>query len=295
MSQSNFPATANKQGNKKGILRLILKLSGFLSGAALFFYSLAQTAYMFFLIQILNSYPFWDYSSGYRLQLAPFEAVYGDLKYAPPPFHFLKYTQLFDLFIALAFVGLFLAQLSIANKITKKSTISALGFTALVGGIICSVIVFLETEVLTGQNLPWGSYSWGSERVSYNTQFLGTEYNCLFLNYTELLIIAAFMAVIGFLLWNHYGANKPKSPPTWTVAVLFAASLATVIVGSLLMFPNVEFSSSVPNSSIPATPYAVQGTFLVWGGAILLMLSFVCLGLKLRQKFPNRPLRFRHR
>ena len=169
-------------------------------GMILFLLGLGLAAYLFFLIQILNSYPFWDYINGYRLQLKPFTAVYGDITYLPSPLQFLKYTQLFDISVALAFIGLFIWKLSGSGKVTRKTILSASGFTLLVTGTICAVIVYLQIDVLTSKHLPWGAYAWGSERVAYNTQFMGAEYNCTFLNYTQLLYLSVLMAIIGFIL-----------------------------------------------------------------------------------------------
>jgi hypothetical protein len=250
-------------------------------GIFLFLLGLGLSAYLFFLIQILNSYPFWDYVNGYRLQLKPFTAVYGDITYLPAPFQFLKYTQLFDIGVALAFIGLFIWKLSGSRNVTRKTILSASGFTLLVTGTICAVIVYLEIDVLTSKYLPWGSYAWGSERVAYNTQFMGAEYNCSFLNYTQLLYISILMAIIGFILWNHYSNAKLTAPSTLVVVSLFIASFALLISGLLLMFPTAKFTS--PDPSIPATPYAIQGTMLVWTGAVLLMVSIINFCKKLKQ------------
>jgi hypothetical protein len=250
-------------------------------GIFLFLLGLGLSAYLFFLIQILNSYPFWDYVNGYRLQLKPFTAVYGDITYLPAPFQFLKYTQLFDIGVALAFIGLFIWKLSGSGKANRKTILSVSGFTLLVTGTICAVIVYLEIDVLTSKYLPWGSYAWGSERVAYNTQFMGAEYNCSFLNYTQLLYISILMAIIGFILWNHYSNAKLTAPSTLVVVSLFIASFAFLISGLLLMFPTAKFTS--PDPSIPATPYAIQGTMLVWTGAVLLMVSIINFCKKLKQ------------
>jgi hypothetical protein len=242
---------------------------------------LGLVTYLFFLIQILNSYPFWDYINGYRLQLKPFTAVYGDITYLPSPLQFLKYTQLFDIGVALAFIGLFIWKLSGSGKVTRKTILSASGFTLLVTGTICAVIVYLQIDVLTGKHLPWGAYAWGTERVAYNTQFMGAEYNCTFLNYTQLLYLSVLMAIIGFILWNHYSNAKLSAPSALVVASLFVVSFVFLISGLFLLFPTVKFTS--PDPSIPATPYAIQGTFSVWIGAVFLMVSIINFCKKLKQ------------
>ena len=264
-----------KDNQKKAINRYrILGIILFLFGAAL-------SAFLFFLIQILNSYPFWDYINGYRLQLQPFTAVYGDITYLPWPFQFLRYTQLFDISVALAFIGVFVWKLADSGKFNRRAVLSASGYTLLVTGTICAVIVYLQIDVLTWVHLPWGEYAWASERVSYNTQFLGSEYNCSFLNYAQLLYLSVSMAVIGFTLWNHYSGTKIKASSTLVVASLFIASFALLISGLLFMFPTVKFA--YPDPSMPATPYAVQGTLLVWTGALCLTVSLISFYKKLRQ------------
>lgn len=250
-------------------------------GIFLFLLGSGLSAYLFFLIQILNSYPFWDYVNGYRLQLKPFTAVYGDITYLPSPFQFLKYTQLFDIGVALAFIGLFIWKLSGSGKVNRNMILSASGFTLLVTGTICAVIVYLQINVLTGKNLPWGAYAWGTERVAYNTQFMGAEYNCSFLNYNQLLYLSVLMAIVGFILWNHYSNAKLTAPSTLVVVSLFIASFTFLISGILLMFPTTKFTS--PDPLIPATPYAIQGTILVWTGAVLLMVSIISFFKKLKQ------------
>ena len=268
MDKVNQKRTANKYG--------------FL-GLILFVFGLAVAAVLFFFIQILNSYPFWDYINGYRLQLGPLTGIYGDITYLPAPLQFFRFTQLFDLAVASAFIGLFVWKLADAGKVTRRTILSASGFTLLVTGTICAVIVYLQVDVLTAVNLPWGAYAWGSERVAYNTQFMGAEYNCTFLNYTQLLYISVFLAAAGFLLWAYFTTVNFKAPSTLTVACLFAASLALLISGLMLLFPGAKFSS--PEPSMPATPYAVQATFLVWGGAALLIASVINLSIKIKQAF----------
>ena len=272
---SLFSGRAGKDEENRGVnLYSDLGLTLFLTGSTL-------AGFLFFLIQIMNSYPFWDYINGYRLNLGFFTGIYGDITYLPAPFQFLKFTQAFDFSVALAFVGLFIWQLSSSRKINRKVVASALGFTLLVMGVICAVIVYLQIDVLTGRNLPWGSYAWGSERVAYNTQFLGSEYNCAFLNYTQLLYISVIIAFVGFILWNLQNKLELKAPRSLLVGALFIISFALLISGILLMFPAQKFTS--PDPSMPATPYAIQGVMLVWTGAIFLMISIVGFSLKLKQ------------
>ncbi len=264
----------------KDTRKITVKKYGFL-GKILFLAGSVLSGYLFFLIQILNSYPFWDYINGYRLQLKPFTAVYGDITYLPWPIQFLKYTQLFDIGVASAFTGLFIWKLSSFGKVSRRAVLSASGFTLLVTGTICAVIVYLQINVLTEKNLPWGAYAWGTERVAYNTQFMGAEYNCSFLNYSQLLYISVSMVIIGFILWSHFSVAKLKAPSTLAILSLFVASFALLISGLFLLFPAAKFTS--PDPSIPATPYAIQGTMLVWTGAILLMFCIInfCEKLKL--------------
>ncbi|MGA3059051.1 MAG: hypothetical protein ABSD92_01650 [Candidatus Bathyarchaeia archaeon] len=250
-------------------------------GLTLFLIGLTLAGFLFFLIQIMNSYPFWDYINGYRLNLGFFTGIFGDISYLPAPFQFFKFTQVFDFSLALAFVGLFIWELSSPGKVNKKTVASALGFTLLVTGVICAVIVYLQIDVLTGRNLPWGSYAWGSERVAYNTQFLGSEYNCTFLNYTQLLYISVIIALAGFIIWNLQKKPELKAPRSLLIGTLFIISFALLVSGILLMFPAQKFTSPDPNMS--ATPYAVQGVMLVWTGAAFLMSSIVGLCLKLKQ------------
>ena len=266
-----------------------------LLGIILSVFGLGVAAFLFFLIQILNSYPFWDYINGYRLSLYPFTGVFGDITYLPFPFQFVRFTQLFDFSVVLAFIGLFVWQLSGSGKVSRKTILSASGFTLLVTGTICAVVVYLQIDVLTEKYLPWGAYSWGSERVAYNTQFLGGEYNCTFLNYSQLLYITVLTAIVGFLLWNHFSSNNVnfKAPSTKVVASLFAVSSLLLISGLLLLFPSVKFTS--PDASIPATPFAIQGTFLVWAGAGLLMLSIINFCKKLKQTITYLRIYFKNR
>jgi hypothetical protein len=234
----------------------------------------------------LNSYPFWDYINGYRLQLGPFVAIYGDITYLPPPFQFFRFTQLFDAAVGLAFLGIFVWKLADAGKVTRKTVASAAGYTFLVTATVCAVIVYLQIDLL--QNLPWGAYAWGSERVAYNTQLTGTEYNCTFLNYTQLLYISVFMAVLGFIMWAYFTTADFKAPSISVIASIFVASLLLLIIGLALLVPTVKFTSHDP--SIPAAPYAVQATFLVWGGAALLMVSIINFCHKIKQALAHLPL-----
>lgn len=251
------------------------------SGRFLFFFGSALAGLLFFLIQILNSYPFWDYINGYRLTLGPLTGVYGDITYLPWPLQFVRVTQVFDVAVVLAFVGLFVWKLAGSKAVNRRSVVAASGYTLLVTGTICAVIVYLQIDVLTGTNLPWGSYAWGTERVAYNTQFLGAEYNCTFLNYTQSLYLSVAMAAVGFLLWSYFSRAESKVPSARVVAVLFAAAFGLLVSGLLLLFPGVKFSA--PNPSMPATPYAVQGTMILWTGALLLMASLVGFYLKVKQ------------
>jgi hypothetical protein len=183
--------------------------------------------------------------------------------------------------VALAFIGLFVWRLSASGRVNRKTILSASGYTLLVTGTICAVIVYLQIDVLTWVHLPWGEYAWASERVAYNTQFLGSEYNCSFLNYAQLLYLSVSMAIIGFIFWNHYSNAKLKAPSNLVVATLFITSFALLISGLLLMFPTAKFT--YPDPSIPATPYAVQGTMLVWTGVLCLMVSLISFYEKLKQ------------
>jgi hypothetical protein len=251
------------------------------AGRFLFFFGSAVAGLLFFLIQILNSYPFWDYINGYRLTLGPLIGVYGDITYLPWPLHFVRVTQVFDVAVALVFVGLFVWKLADSGMVNRRNVAAAAGYTSLVTGTICAVIVYLQIDVLTGTNLPWGSYSWGTERVAYNTQFLGAEYNCTFLNYTQLLYIAVAMAAAGFLLWSIFSRAEAKTPAAWVTGVLFAVSFALLVSGLMLVFPGEKFSQSDP--SMPATPYAVQGVMILWTGAVLFMVSLVELYSKAKR------------
>ncbi len=89
------------------------------------------------------------------------------------------------------------------------------------------------------------------------------------------------MAIVGFILWNHYSNAKLTAPSTLVVVSLFIASFTFLISGILLMFPTAKFTS--PDPLIPATPYAIQGTILVWTGAVLLMVSIISFFKKLKQ------------
>lgn len=207
--------------------------------------------------------------------------VYGDISYLPAPLQFFKLTQVFDFSLVLTFIGLMIWQISKSGKVSRRTVLSALGFTLLVFGVICSVIVYLQIDVLTGRNLPWGSYAWGSERVAYNTQFMGAEYNCTFLNYAQLLDISVALSFVGFILWAYYGELNFKSPSIRQVIVVFAASIALLVSGLFLVFPGEKFTVADP--SMPATPYAVQGVMLVWTGAVSLMAGIIGFCVKLKQ------------
>jgi hypothetical protein len=225
--------------------------------------------------------------------LKPFTAVYGDITYLPWPIQFLKYTQLFDIGVALAFTGLFIWKLSSTDKVNRNTILSAAGYTLLVTGTICAVIVYLQIDVLTSAHLPWGAYAWGTERVAYNMQFMGAEYNCTFLNYTQLLDISVSLAITGFFLWSFFNKTKLKPSSALVIVSLFAASFALLVTGLFLLFPTVKFVS--PDPSMPATPYAIQATVLVWIGAILLMFSLISLAEKLKQGLDYTAAYFRTR
>jgi hypothetical protein len=75
-------------------------------------------------------------------------------------------------------------------------------------GGLAAIIVYSEIHLAWGE-LWYGvkfwrgylaGYPWGSERVAYNTQFIGTEYNCGFLNYDQVLYSSILACFIGYYL-----------------------------------------------------------------------------------------------
>ena len=255
-------------------------------GLVLFVFGVSLAGFLFFLIQIMNSYPFYDWINHHRSQLGVFSGLYGDVSYFPVPFKFFKFTQLFYIGVCSAFAGLFVRQLSAFPKVTGRAALSALGFALLVMGVMSAVVVFLQIDVLTRDYLPWGWYSWGNERVAYNTQFLGSRDNCAFLNYSQLLYISIATALAGFGLWNLETKKWVKAPRGKVAGGLFLAAIALLSVGIFLTFTGVEFER--PNPSMTPTTFAVEGVFMVWAGGILLMSGIIAWSMKASELVTNR-------
>jgi len=193
--------------NRKGGIRL--KPYSIL-GATLFSLGFGLSAYVFSVVQVINSYPFYS----------TFGIFGGDLVFKNLP---LTFTQTLEVSVALAFIGLFIWKASCSGKVNSGAILSAFGFTLLVIGAMGVSLVYTEIHILWGElwlgftvwkfwsGLPGGGgYPWGTERVAYNTCFIkASDYseatpNCIFLNYNDVLYISILMVIIGFILWRYY-------------------------------------------------------------------------------------------
>jgi hypothetical protein len=200
--------------NRKGGIRL--KPYSIL-GATLFSAGFGLSAYIFTVVQILNSYPFYP-------SLSP-DIFGGDLVSKSLP---LTLTQTLEVGVVLASVGLFIWKASSLGKLNGGAILCAFGFTLLVIGAMGAAIVYTEIHLVWGElwlgftvwkfwwSLPagGGGWPWGTWRVAYNTCFIKAwnfteaDPNCIFMNYNDVLYISILMVIIGFILFRHYARNR---------------------------------------------------------------------------------------
>jgi len=151
---------------------------------------------VFVMVQVLQAYPFHN-------------GVFGDA----PFFLGVTYTVSLEIFALLAALGVVLWAYTRASGDWQTRLLGAVGEASLIFGALVAGVVYVETRLLWGEILPgihvWqglpggGGYPWGTEQVAYNTCFVPSVVrgDCEFLNYNELMIIALFFAMVGFVLW----------------------------------------------------------------------------------------------
>lgn len=159
---------------------------------------IAGDGYVFLKVQVLQSYPFYN-------------GVYGNVHM----FDGVTYTEGLELFGAMAAAGLFVRAYASSSGSVRDRTVWAFGSASLVLGAIVCVVIYAETNLAWGEILPgvrvWkglpggGGYPWGSERVTYNTCFIGASSgdNCLFLNYDGLFLLAFLAFIAGFIIRSY--------------------------------------------------------------------------------------------
>jgi len=189
-------------GSSGSNLRLKTFVEYFGLGAAVVAFAVGIFVYV--RVQVMQSYPFHG-------------GVFGNQIF----FLGITYTATFEIFGAVAVLGVFLSAYSRALGGRQARLAKATGETSIVFGALVAGVVYVETRILWGEILPgvrvWGGlaggggYPWGTEQVAYNLCFIpsAVQGDCEFLNYNELLLICLICILVGFILW--YG--RPGDPP----------------------------------------------------------------------------------
>ena len=193
-------------------------------GAGTFVFFLAVAVAVFIFTQILPPQDVWLSS------LLPFAGAYGEDQLAVG----LTYIQVLEASGFISFAGLYVYSYGRASGASRPAHAgTALALPMMVFGALISVIVYVETHLLWGEvwygikfaNVYPQGFPWGNERVASNTCFLhGSNYvpaygaNCVFFNYDQLLLVAAAVALAGWLVsggryWRilHPGLDRPTS------------------------------------------------------------------------------------
>lgn len=162
--------------------------------------ALALSAYVFCVVQVLQSSPFHQLGA------------YGD-----QPFLFLTYTEVIEVAVPVAVAAYTLWSYERAGALSPiASATRAIGRSLLVFGGAGAALVYSEIHLVWGEI--WydvhlwpglqggGGYPWGDEQVAYNLCFVRAPTytqstpNCYFLNYNWLLGIAVAAFLVGAAL-----------------------------------------------------------------------------------------------
>ncbi len=181
----------------------------------LFVVGFAISAYIFIVVQVLQSYPF------------PHQGVYGDQQ-----FFVLTYSEALEVAGPLSMAAF--AAWSYARSALSRSMalLHATGRTLVVFGGLVAGIVYTEIHLIWGElwyglhvwpSLPGGGgYPWGDEQVAYNlcfikeSTFTAQTPNCSFLNYNWLLGFAVAALLAGAVIEFYFRSAPPLNgmPPT---------------------------------------------------------------------------------
>ncbi len=177
---------------------------------ALFLAGFFISVYVFVVVQVLQSYPF--FRSG----------VYGDQRVLV-----LTYTETLETAAPLSVIGFAAWQYARSYVGPKRCRIAcSLGTTLLFFGAVLAVLTYTEIHLLWGEfwyglhfsaGLPGGGgYPWGDEQVAYNLCFIKEPSyspatpDCYLLNYNSILVLGMLAIFLGILL-RSYGRRDTNT------------------------------------------------------------------------------------
>jgi len=157
----------------------------------------ALSAYVFCVVQVLQSYPF------------PRLGAYGT-----QPFLFLTYTEVIEVSLPVSFGAFVVWEYGrLSPRPRVGGSVRAIGRSLIFFGAGVAAIVYTEIHLVWGElwygvhawpSFPGGGgYPWGGEQVAYNLCFVRdpsytqSTPNCSFLNYDWLLGLAVTAVIVG--------------------------------------------------------------------------------------------------
>lgn len=171
--------------------------------------SLLLSLYIFVVVQVLQSYPFYHLGS-----------------FGPQQLILLSYSQTLELASPICVLSFAILEFERCPLVSRRSrVVFATGRTLLFVGAIITVLVYTEIHLVWGElwyglhitaGLPGGGgYPWGDEQVAYNLCFIkepsyGPQNpNCYMLNYNGLLAFGVGALIIGGIREIYHRSNVP--------------------------------------------------------------------------------------
>jgi len=173
---------------------------------------LALSAYVFFVVQVLQSLPFHQLGA-----------------YGNQPFLLLTYSETIELTLPASIIAFAIWQYERVSRSRPFAAPRAIGKSLVVFGGLVAATVYSEIHLVWGElwygvhvwsGVPGGGgYPWGDEQVAYNLCFVREPSytqntpNCYFLNYNWLLGIAAVAFIAGVVIGLYFRSEDSSHHP----------------------------------------------------------------------------------
>jgi hypothetical protein len=178
------------------------------TGFLVFVGGLALSVYVFFVVQVLQSYPFHQLGA-----------------YGNQPFLFFTYSETIEVTLPVSFVSFAVWRHErLRSRSLPRASPRAIGESLVVFGGSIAATVYSEIHLAWGELwygvhvwpglLGGGGYPWGDEQVAYNLcfvrepSFTQNTPNCYFLNYNWLLGIAVVAFLVGVFIEYYLRSNR---------------------------------------------------------------------------------------
>jgi len=171
----------------------------------------ALSVYIFFVVQILQSYPFHQLGA-----------------YGNQPFLLLTYSETIEVALPVSVVAFAVWQYErMKSHSLPWAALNAIGRSLVVFGGVGAAMVYSEIHLVWGELwygahvwsglLGGGGYPWGDEQVAYNLCFVKeptftqSTPNCYFLNYNWLLGIAVAALMVGVVIELYFRSDSYRN------------------------------------------------------------------------------------